>query len=254
MLLENLYLVPLFIILCTIQSILGIGVLVIGTPVLLIFNFEIIEVMLLLLPISIITSSFNLLINKVKLSNTNFVEEKKITFNFFTICLPFVFLGLIFLNNYKSLINFDILVGAIILFSTLTKRIKKTEYVLSKNKNKLIISLIGFVHGLTNSGGTLMTIFILNKNKGDKKNSINQIHYFYFLLASVQFLILIILTNYTFLLNRFDFLTIFLVIFFTSIIGNKINRSLGNRFFSNLIDVMALIACFVLISKIFFSA
>ena len=69
-----------------------------------------------------------------------------------------------------------------------------------------------------------------------------------------QFLILIILTNYTFLLNRFDFLTIFLVIFFTSIIGNKINRSLGNRFFSNLIDVMALIACFVLISKIFFSA
>ena len=53
MLLENLYLVPLFIILCTIQSILGIGVLVIGTPVLLIFNFEIIEVMLLLLPISI---------------------------------------------------------------------------------------------------------------------------------------------------------------------------------------------------------
>ena len=46
------------------------------------------------------------------------------------------------------------------------------------NKNKLIISLIGFVHGLTNSGGTLMTIFILNKNKGDKKNSINQIKVF----------------------------------------------------------------------------
>ena len=41
------------------QTIVGVGVLVVGTPVMLILNYNIIETMNLLLPISIITSFLN---------------------------------------------------------------------------------------------------------------------------------------------------------------------------------------------------
>ena len=45
-----------------VQSILGVGVLIIGTPVFLIFDFNILEIMKTLLPISILTSAINILI------------------------------------------------------------------------------------------------------------------------------------------------------------------------------------------------
>ena len=51
----------LIFLLVAIQSIMGVGVLVVGTPLLLLFNYNIIEAMAILLPISIITSGLNLM-------------------------------------------------------------------------------------------------------------------------------------------------------------------------------------------------
>ena len=56
-----------------IQSIAGVGVLVIGTPVMLIYNFEIIEIMYFLLPLSMLTSLINLYFVK-------FIFKEKIIF------------------------------------------------------------------------------------------------------------------------------------------------------------------------------
>ena len=50
-----------------IQTIVGTGVLIIGTPILLFLNYEMIEIMKLLLPIFILTSLVNSIINKKKL-------------------------------------------------------------------------------------------------------------------------------------------------------------------------------------------
>ena len=47
--------------LVVLQTIVGVGVLVLGTPLLLIFNYNIIEIINLLAPISIITSLLNYL-------------------------------------------------------------------------------------------------------------------------------------------------------------------------------------------------
>ena len=51
-------------ILVIIQTIIGIGVLVLGTPILLLLNFDMISILSLLLPISLITSSVNLILMK----------------------------------------------------------------------------------------------------------------------------------------------------------------------------------------------
>ena len=86
-----------------IQSIVGVGVLVVGTPILLLLNFSLIDAMNFLLPISIITSLLNLLIMKFKNNSVpyNLYRLK----SFFFICIPFVLIGLIILkysNNYLT--------------------------------------------------------------------------------------------------------------------------------------------------------
>ena len=59
---ELIYLIlPLIVI---VQTIIGVGVLVLGTPILLLLDFEIISILSLLLPISLITSSVNLILMK----------------------------------------------------------------------------------------------------------------------------------------------------------------------------------------------
>ena len=67
----NIIHVLFFFTLVMLQTIVGIGILVLGTPILLILNYNIVETISILLPISILTSFLNLIyfkyINKIKL-------------------------------------------------------------------------------------------------------------------------------------------------------------------------------------------
>ena len=103
--------------------------------------------------------------------------------------------------------------------------------------------VIGIVHGLTNSGGTLLTLLMFNS----KKNVRGAIHFFYFFLALVQLLILQLITkNYKVLDINWYLIIIFVL---TSVI-------LGNYFFkkfkskvSYLVYFLALFSSIVLILK-----
>ena len=148
-----------------IQSIAGVGILVLGTPIMLIFKFTIFETMFFLLPISIISSFCNLIL-------INFFSNHKIQIDFklikyFSIfCFPSVCIGLIIIKNYSELINFNILVSMVIFFSIILKiKYQKIFLNLRKRSKKIITLFIGLIHGLTNSGGTLLSLFILNKEK-----------------------------------------------------------------------------------------
>ena len=59
-------LIGIILFLVILQSIIGVGVLVLGTPVLLLLGYTIIDTIGLLLPVSITTSAFNLIITKKK--------------------------------------------------------------------------------------------------------------------------------------------------------------------------------------------
>ena len=89
----------LIIVLSTFQTIAGVGILVLGTPILILYGFDIVEVMIFLLPLSILNSS----INFVYLYK--FRKGIKIDVNlgkyFFFICLPSVFVGLFFLKIHE---------------------------------------------------------------------------------------------------------------------------------------------------------
>ena len=55
----------LFLSLVLIQTIVGVGVLVLGTPILLILDYNIVETISILLPVSILTSLMNLIYFKI---------------------------------------------------------------------------------------------------------------------------------------------------------------------------------------------
>ena len=232
-----------------IQSIAGVGILVLGTPMMLILNYSILETMFFLLPISIISSIFNLILIK----NTYNVK-KKIDWNlikyFFTFCFPSVCLGLIIIKNFNEHINFNILVSIIIFISVITK-IKYEKFIinLKKNSKKFITFFIGLIHGLTNSGGTLLSLFFISKDKNKINYSRFEIHLFYFLLAITQLIFLYFLVDYN-LDNKINLYTIFFLIFSSTIIGNII----ANKFkflISKIVYILAGISSFILILRSF---
>lgn len=217
----------------------------IGTPLLLIFKFDIIASISILLPISISTSLVNLMyfyFYKKKILSLKINEDTKK--HFFLYCIPFIFLGTLILKYYNEFINFNYLVSAIIVFTILIsssgKYLKKIN---NKSINKFFLSITGIVHGLTNSGGSLISIFISLNN--DKNLSRYSITFFYFFLASFQFLIFILFFNNAFYRNSY-YVVIFtlpLAVYLANIIENYIKEI----FFKRLIKLLALTASIILV-------
>ena len=130
-----------------IHSIFGIGLLAIGTPLLLLLNYDFLIILKILLPCSIIISSFQILKTKNILNTDKKTIHKSI---------PYVFLGAFVIYFFSSNINFKLLIGFSILTVLFLKIFLKKNLNLLINKYKTaIISFAGFFHGLTNTGGSL---------------------------------------------------------------------------------------------------
>ena len=121
----------------------------------------------------------------------------------------------------------------------------KLEFL--KNNNRLFMLIIGFIHVMTNSGGTLLSVFLIEQ-KNNKLSRIN-IHFFYFLLASVQliFFIFIFGSNKIIILNYF--LQFFSIILILSFLGNYLSPKISFKFFNGIVFSMALITSIFLIFK-----
>ena len=76
---ESFFILIYFCLIVILQSAIGIGILVLGTPFLLILNYNIIDILYLLLPVSIFTSFTNLLIMKFSNKTTDRSTYKELT-------------------------------------------------------------------------------------------------------------------------------------------------------------------------------
>ena len=234
---------PLLII---IQSIIGVGILVIGTPFMLLVNYDIISTLSLLLPVSLITSFLNILLIKNDKRYKNIKIDYLILKNFFIICLPSIFIGLVILYFFSNYINFKLIIAAIILISLLFKIIYEKIF---SNINyffvRIFMFIVGIVHGLTNSGGALLMLFLNYINKEKNKNSRQNMTFFYFYLVFFQYLI------FFFLFNEFhEFkldLVITALIFFGTTIGFFAEKFVNKNIFQLLVNFTAFVAAVSLI-------
>ena len=243
--LEN-YLVLIYLcLIVALQSSIGVGVLVLGTPFLLFLNYDILQVFFFLLPLSILTSLINLII--IRLSNKSLsVSTYKGLTKFFAICIPSIIIGLLILKYFQEIINFKLLVSIVIIFSVLL--------VLLKDKIKLrinffrisILSIVGVIHGLTNSGGALMSL-ALSANS-EKNNARYSITFFYFSLATFQYIITIIIFKNSYFLPQNIYLI--LVLICGVILGNVFINFVSENKYKMIVNALALASSIFLLINI----
>jgi len=140
-----------------IQSIFGVGVLLFGTPLLLLFGYDFVNTLTILLPISI---AINLLQLIKHYQHIDFYFYKKILIYTIPIIVLFLFIGV------SSHINISLLIGVFLLFVALKNSVIKVEKFLEKwvKYERGYLVIMGLVHGLTNLGGSLLTAIVHGKN------------------------------------------------------------------------------------------
>ena len=158
----SIYTLIVIIVTATVQSVFGVGVLLFGTPLLLLQYEKLTLVLPIVLPISIAINIFQVL-KHYKYIDTGFY--KKILF----ITIPFVivFLALVlFLEAKFKHLGIGIFVGLFMLFVALKSYSGKIEQILKAfvKYEKTYFVVMGIIHGLTNLGGSLLTAIAHEKN------------------------------------------------------------------------------------------
>jgi hypothetical protein len=188
---EILFLIAL---LSSVQSVIGVGLLVFGTPTLVLLGFQYDEILSLVLPPSIAISCLQTF--ELRDIRNNFYRD----FNFF--CLPFVFIGLVMILHFSP--NTEFLkypIGSMLVLSGLIRLSPALDQLLSKfiyNQKKLFLFIIGSIHGLTNMSGGLLTLYSSSLNNRNKELTRHGIAYGYLIMGSLQYIVLIFLKPHFF--------------------------------------------------------
>lgn len=213
------------------QSIFGIGLLVFGTPAFLLMGYSFFDIINILLPFSITIS----LLQIVYSEETN----KSFQYKLIIYCIPALILSLIFLINYENSINFIILMSLTIIFFSLANLLKDKNKILLNNKlikTKTSLVLLGLIHGLTNLGGSFLTLIAANISI--KKSSIRyNIASGYLILGLVQ-LLFVNFFHKDLNLQLLYYLFIPIISFF---ISQKFYKSIDNEYFYKILNIIILL-------------
>jgi len=182
------YLVIIIAVFSIVQSIFGVGLLLFGTPTLLLLEYSYSETLWLLLPCSV-TISLIQVVNDYKL-----IEAKK---RAVYLVIPTLVLGLAFVIIYENGINITRIVGVLLLLIGVIRFSSKLQALLSSTVKKHIqiyYIIIGVVHGVSNMGGGPLSV--LMSTIYSKKEIIRaNVAFIYLILAMFQLVVLSIMSN-----------------------------------------------------------
>ena len=136
-----------------IQSIFGAGVLLFGTPLLLLLGYNFIDALVILLPISLI-------INAMQIGQHRAYIDLDFYRKILWLTLPPIAVFLFMVTH--SRVNIGLLIGAFLLFIALKEfsaEIARTIGSLMKYEKAYFV-LMGVIHGLSNLGGSLLTAVV----------------------------------------------------------------------------------------------
>lgn len=169
-----------------IQSLFGVGLLLFGTPTLLLMGYSYSETLWILLPCSITISLIQ------TISNYDLVrEKKKVSF----LIIPPMMLSLIFIVTYDYVININKVVGFFLLLIGLINFFPNFQLylqVIIKKQIQFYYVLIGVIHGISNMGGGPLSI-LMSTIYHDKVKIRANIAYIYSVLSAFQLIVLSII-------------------------------------------------------------
>ena len=213
-----------------VQSIFGTGVLLFGTPILLILGKGFQTTLVILLPASV-------LINFFQIRNSYKTIDRLFYKNLVLISLPLICLSL-YLYHSKE-INANLLIGIFLIIISLQSKIKAIKKALDwlLNYEKLYLTIMGVFHGLTNLGGSLLSGAIFNRGlTKDSKRSTIAVSYCS--MAVIQIITLIATLRFDIFLNKSYLLywatapTVFFIVekYLYYSINEKLYKTISNVF------------------------
>tara|TARA_B100000959_G_C14905417_1_gene592753 strand:+ start:116 stop:826 length:711 start_codon:yes stop_codon:yes gene_type:complete len=215
-----------------IQSIFGVGLLLFGTPTLLLIGYSYSETLWILLPCSVIIS----LIQTV--NNYDLVRAKK-KVAYFTI--PTMILSLVFVVSYDHVLDINKIVGSFLLFIgivMLSPKLQAYLQIFVEKQLKPYYVFIGLVHGVSNMGGGPLSILMSTIYHSKAKIRAN-IAFTYLILTLLQLIVLVVLDA-----NGLKYMNINLMLISLSmyLITNKyISHKVNNEKYRILINILILI-------------
>jgi hypothetical protein len=222
-----------------IQSIFGVGLLVFGTPSLLLLGYSFDTTLSLLLPCSL-AISFCQIFN-------SYSEIKKFRFQFIKYALPSMAITLVLTLLAENSLNLRAAVGLMLIFSA-TSRLsaainKYLQQFIIRHANTFLVAL-GLVHGATNMGGGLLTIYA-NSTCENRQSIRAHIAYGYALMALIQILLLAILGKFSLAVTNIYLVLISLVTYL--LIGNRIFLIANNVVYYRMMTALMFVFGFALI-------
>jgi uncharacterized protein len=229
---EIYHLVIIIVVFSIVQSIFGVGLLLFGTPTLLLLEYSYSETLWLLLPCSV-TISLIQVVNDYKL-----IEAKK---RAVYLVIPTLVLGLAFVIIYANGFNMTRIVGVLLLLIGVIRFSSKLQVLLSlmvKKHIQMYYIIIGVVHGVSNMGGGPLSI--LMSTIYSKKEIIRaNVAFIYLILTIFQLVVLSIISS-TSLKSEVMLLipiSLALYVFTSKFISSKVN----DKKYAFILNVMVLV-------------
>ena len=184
---ELYYLVIIIALFSVVQSIFGVGLLLFGTPTLLLLEYSYSETLWLLLPCSL-TISLIQVVNGYKL-----IEAKK---RAVYLIIPTLVLGLALVITYANGINITRIAGVLLLMIGVIRFSSKLHALLASMVRKHIhmyYAIIGIVHGISNMGGAPLSI-VMSTIYSKKEIIRANVAFIYLILVIFQLIVLSIIS------------------------------------------------------------
>jgi uncharacterized protein len=179
----------LLLILSLIQSLFGVGILLFGTPLLLVLGHDYTEALLYLLPASAALSWSQVYDYRLVKLDGNY---RKL---FFSACLPLLLLGMITTIYYDLRWYIGLAVTFMLILSFIIRTSQKLRASLQnwmKKNLPFALGLMGTIHGLSNMGGSILAPMVSSLYL-EKQKLLAAVSFDYAFMASFQLLILAVL-------------------------------------------------------------
>jgi len=232
------YVILIIIITAAIQSFFAVGVLLFGTPLMLLLGYPFFETLVVLLPVS-------LLINILQIYKDFTYLNKNLYFDVLKFTVPFIVISLYLISK----INYDptMLIGFFLLLISIKNYVlildQGLQIIFKFNKSYLIF--MGIVHGLTNLGGSLLTakVFRENLNKIETRSTIA----FSYMTFAVFQIITVLLLDIYFKVEYFIYISVGFLVY---LIMNKFFfHRVSDKRYNNIFSVFLALSGVMLILK-----
>ena len=234
---QDIYVLFLIIIIFSVfQSCLGVGLLLFGTPTLIILGYSYVETLWIILPSSIVISLTQVLFDR------DLIQAKK---SIFLLTIPALAIGLIIILLSGGLVNVSKIVGIGLLIVASIRQSKVLNAYLSNNissRTSIYLIFTGLIHGLSNMGGGPLSVLMSSLHNSKSVIRVN-IAYVYLFFGISQIIILTIFQLKVFEVNYLVFPIVAIMSYF--FIGKPLSNYIDDNKYQSFITIMVFIYGFL---------